>query len=166
MKQNTTHQGFTLVELLVTIAIIAILAGILLPTVIKAFQKANSAKVRTELKSIETAIKAYVNEYSKLPIKDADQGDPDIQITSTNDLRDIIKKLSGDNSQGGNPRKIVFLESSSSDGTFLDPWEHQYRFYVDSNYDNEISIGTNRIYSQVVVYSVGDGTNIYYSFKQ
>jgi prepilin-type N-terminal cleavage/methylation domain-containing protein len=161
MKQNTTQQGFTLVELLVTIAIIAILAGILLPTVVKAFQKANQAKVRTELKSIETAVKAYMNEYSKLPIDDGEQGDPDFETTESYSKDFVIKKLTGDN-----PRKIVFLESSSSDGTFLNPWDKQYLMWIDSNYDNEIKIGTNTILSQVVVFCKDDGTNVYYSFKQ
>lgn len=160
MKQTSSQQGFTLVELLVVISIIAILAGILLPAVINAFKKASDAQVRTELKSIETAVKAYVNEYSKLPIADTAQGGADLNITDDASSKTLIQKL-----VGNNPRKIVFLESNNADGTFLDPWESQYKMYVDANYDNEISIGTNRIYSQVVVYSTGSGTNVY-SFRQ
>ena len=159
MKQISSRQGFTLVELLVVISIIAILAGILLPTVVNAFKKASDAQVRTELKSIETAVKAYVNEYSKLPLEDDWHGDPDMNLTEAQAKLTIARLV------GGNPRKIVFLESNTSDGTFLDPWDVQYRMYVDSNYDNEISIGTNKIYSQVVVYSTGSGTNVY-SFRQ
>ena len=160
MKQSFRHQGFTLVELLVTIAIIAILAGILLPVVLKAFGKANEAKVRTELKSIETAVKAYMNEYSKLPIADAKQGGTDFALTEA-ESKALIKIIAGEN-----PRKISFLESNNTDGTFQDPWDKQYLMWVDSNYDNQIiTSGTNKYYTQVVVYSIGDGTNAYYSAK-
>ena len=160
MNYRLKYQGFTLVELLVVISIIAILAGILLPTVIGAFKKASDAQVRTELKSIETAVKAFVNEYSKLPLEDGDQGrSPDVHLNDDDKSKSLIRKLVGEN-----PRKIVFLEASSADGTFLDPWDVQYKMYLDSNYDNRVEFGTNRIYSQVVVYSSGSGTNIF-SFK-
>jgi prepilin-type N-terminal cleavage/methylation domain-containing protein len=157
MNYRLKYQGFTLVELLVVISIIAILAGILLPTVVGAFKKASDAQVRTELKSIETAVKAYVNEYSKLPLEDGDQGDsPDVHLDTDAKSQLLIRKLVGEN-----PRKIVFLEASTANGTFLDPWDVQYKMYLDSNYDNRVEFGTNRIYSQVVVYSTGSGTNIF-----
>jgi prepilin-type N-terminal cleavage/methylation domain-containing protein len=59
--------GFTLVELLVVIAIIAILAGLLLPTLGRAKSKAQVAQARTDMKSIEVAISQYYAEYSRYP---------------------------------------------------------------------------------------------------
>lgn len=52
MKNNS---GFSLVELIVVIAIMAILAGVAVPTYTKYITKANDAKVVAELDEIKTA---------------------------------------------------------------------------------------------------------------
>ena len=52
MKNNS---GFSLVELIVVIAIMAILAGVAVPTYTKYIAKANDAKVMAELDEIKTA---------------------------------------------------------------------------------------------------------------
>ncbi len=51
--------GFTLVELLVVITIIAILAAILVPTVYLALAKAQNAVISIELSNIDAAMKQY-----------------------------------------------------------------------------------------------------------
>ena len=52
MKNNS---GFSLVELIVVIAIMAILAGVAVPTYSKYIAKANDAKVTAELDELKTA---------------------------------------------------------------------------------------------------------------
>ena len=52
MKNNS---GFSLVELIVVIAIMAILAGVAVPTYTKYIEKANDAKVMAELDAVKTA---------------------------------------------------------------------------------------------------------------
>ena len=59
--------GFTLIELLVVIAIIAILAGILLPTLGMVKTRAKVANARSEMSGMVTAINAYESDYSRYP---------------------------------------------------------------------------------------------------
>ena len=54
-KNNKNRKGFTIVELVIVIAVIAILAGVLIPTFSGVVDKANQSKALQEVKSAYAA---------------------------------------------------------------------------------------------------------------
>ena len=79
MHRRCRHSGFTLVELLVVIGIIALLIGILLPTLARARESANRLQCQSNLRSVGQALMIYLNQSKGLlpvpPKKAADQFD-------------------------------------------------------------------------------------------
>ena len=64
---NRGKPGFTLIELMVTIAIIAILVALLLPAIQSARESANKASCASNLMQLGIAMGSYVSTHSVLP---------------------------------------------------------------------------------------------------
>lgn len=63
-----SRSGFTLLEILVVVAIISLLVGLLLPAIRKVRERADEAACASNLRQIGLAILAYHNDYNQLPI--------------------------------------------------------------------------------------------------
>ncbi len=64
---NKFHKGFTLIELVVVIAILGILAGIAIPRFLDAQASAKGAKIVADLRTIDSAVMVYQAKTGSLP---------------------------------------------------------------------------------------------------
>jgi prepilin-type N-terminal cleavage/methylation domain-containing protein len=68
MNRRSDHRrGFTLVELLAVIMIIALLAALVTPAVMRSLSSAKAAAVKVEIDLLSTALMNYKNEYGSFP---------------------------------------------------------------------------------------------------
>jgi prepilin-type N-terminal cleavage/methylation domain-containing protein len=133
-------RGFTLIELLTVIVILGILITLGAKGLRSARIGAKKAQAMVEMKSIETAIKAYVNKYGKLPVDNDMQGESDPGSDAGFSM-DTVAVLTAED-MTLNPAEMVFLEpqGTSTNGTFLDPWGEQYLIFLDTNYDGDLPV--------------------------
>lgn len=133
--EHKRRDGFTLLELLVVVAIIMILVGILLPSMVKIQQKSRIRKAQAEVKNLATAIRAYHTEYGEWP------ANPSAGGVWSNNNKMVVQCLLGD----GNPRKINFFEMNSTNDVMTDPFRSNFPYRitisVTSNYVNVYSLG-------------------------
>ncbi len=61
------RKGFTLAEVLVTLAIIAVMAAVLLPALNQQISKGDVGRLASDLTNIQTAIQAYVSDVHRYP---------------------------------------------------------------------------------------------------
>lgn len=113
--------AFTLIELLMVIAIIGILAGILIPVVGKVQERANVAASKTQLNNYVNAIQMFKGEYNFFPFV---TGGSDSTVDLESQSEEFIKVLSGRDPATGsidtgssnpNRRKIAFISFSESE---------------------------------------------------
>jgi prepilin-type N-terminal cleavage/methylation domain-containing protein len=99
--------GFTLIELIVVIGVIAILIAILFPAVSGMRERARAREAEVTQKALENAIRAYRAEYGCWP-----GPNPDVTCVYTHAAQVNIIRYLLSTSTGENPHKIPFWETS------------------------------------------------------
>src|SRR5437016_10693137 len=61
-KSQTKHAGFTLVEIMIVVAIIALLAAIAVPGFLRARKRSQASKILNDLRMIDGAVDQYAIE--------------------------------------------------------------------------------------------------------
>jgi len=166
--------GFTLIELLVVISIIAILAGMVIPTFYYAKRRAKEAKARVTVKQLEIAFKAYLDTYKVWPSGLGHDQDYDVSDDQFSAPPFKIFSVLRGNEPTWNSQGIAFFEfenltnyPAAYQNTALDPWSNPsdsssfkaYRVMFDEDYDNKVNIGGQDVYRSVVVWSAGEDRN-------
>jgi len=140
-RSSVRSAGFTLTELLVVIGIVGILAGLTAAGVVRAMDNAKKSRVKTELSSLVSAVKAYRQEYGRYPIN-ANLADLEYNSwygppTNEEGCKQLIRILGGENlvlaGVEMNPKGVRFLEGAATDGTFRDAWGSQYCVKMDTS---------------------------------
>ena len=148
-KARQNKRGFTLIEMLLVITIIAILVALLFPAIKQALLRAEIAKAKTTVLSIATAFKAFNSQYGYWP------------TTATTTPQKM--NTSFFTSAAGNSLGITFLDYSQKDvdasGNILDPWKQPYYFSCDTSYNNTVTTncgsGGGSMAGGVAVWSIG-----------
>ncbi|MEO0998529.1 MAG: type II secretion system major pseudopilin GspG [Pseudomonadota bacterium] len=118
---RAAQRGFTLIEIMVVVVIIGILAALIAPNVISRVGDAQITKVKTDLRSIEAALKLYRLDNFRYP--STDQG-----------LRALVEQPDDPNVRNWKPGGYL-------DRMPQDPWENPYQYLSPGN-NGEIDIYT------------------------
>lgn len=168
---------FTMIELLITMAVIAILAGMIMGGAMLVRNKGSETETQSRITALKQAIVAYEAEYGALPCSFVNQetwyGGTDITATpSTTDIAydKLIETLclqgAGQSGLGcgENRRNIQFLKPLGEPGKiYADSWDKRFKIILDIGnsgstvaYDNQINdpdAATQR--ARVLIYSLG-----------
>lgn len=71
-SKKIVKKGFTILEILVVVSVIAILIGIAIPRFKGMQDEANIIKAKAELKTIQAAMESYRNQHAAYPVTAAD----------------------------------------------------------------------------------------------
>lgn len=137
--------GFTLLELLAVVLILAILAGILVTAGRRATEVAKIARARSELAALAAGLEAYRQRYGDYPQTDS----PAVLLESLTGRRDphgtrIDSRAVIDLAIFGGTQSA----GSGEAAVLLDPWERPYRYA----YRTPAAVWTN---SSFVLFSAG-----------
>lgn len=157
--RNTKKHAFTLIELLMVIAIIGILAGILIPTVGAVRKQANIAASKAQLSNYVTAIQMFKGDYGYYPLVTGTADSANFELDSVGSSTTFIQTLSGRNPDGsvisasvakdtGNRRKESFHSFSDTE------------FFIDDTdvvAEDQIADRFNNINISIEIDTDGDG---------
>ena len=90
LKANTGKGGFTLMEILVVMTIIAILVGIMMPAVNKVMGNAKVKKAQQTALQLVSSISTYQTEYRRFPVEANQLGETDVRVVTDETLMNIL----------------------------------------------------------------------------
>lgn len=135
--------GFTLIEILVTMSIILILAGIVISVQRGVYRKQSEAKAKGELQAIATALETFKLKYGDYPWlgPDTEKGVNATDLfdvltgakVMTSSTTDTTTTVSIDDATNPKPAILeaskLTLDDKNNPTKFVDPWGNAYLYY-------------------------------------
>ena len=132
LRRWKTRSGFTLIELLIVVAIIAILAAIAMPNFMEAQVRAKISRVRSDMRSIATAVESYIVDYHT--------------VLGTKDLEELTNLDDGEARLAAYSKlttPVAYLTSIPTDPFETDSQQerlqHVFQFQVSNDFGPNIS---------------------------
>jgi prepilin-type N-terminal cleavage/methylation domain-containing protein len=145
--------GFSLVEVLVVVAIIGILMGLISGALVMAKRKAERIRVATKVADLKIAWKGYRLDYRRFPPRyypadRAEEMGPE-----------AVGILRGDMTPD-NPRGTRYLDFRPGATQYRDEWRQPFRFMFDVDGDGRVNVpGHGNIRTSIAVWSWGRDAN-------
>jgi len=114
MNKLRRNSGFTLIELLIVMAILALLAGLVGPTLWNKLGGAKTDTAATQIKSFEAALDSYRLDLGKYP----------------KEMQELVKNSSGKSRWNGPYIKKIPM----------DPWGNEYLYQNPGKHDNDYDL--------------------------
>jgi len=117
--------GFTIVELLTVMAVIAILIGLLVPALNQVHDKANDLQQRVQFHAIDVGLELYKSEYNEYPpsVDNLERADADgnkNNLTAYCGANKLAEALVGWDLLGFHPKSEFTAEGNDTNGTVTD----------------------------------------------
>lgn len=104
MQGKKIRMGFTLIEILIVVAIIGLIASLIMPNIFKKFEESKVKIAQAQVETLSSAIRSYMLDEDKCPPT----------------LEDLIQKPANDDKWHG-----PYLSKNKIP---LDPWGHAYYY--------------------------------------
>lgn len=134
MKKKLWNKGFTLIEVIVVAGIIAILAGVLIPMILKEIDETRITRASADIRSISSAILVFKKDTAQWPAMDGTCS-PDLTFLAGNGIPSGLGANGWDKTSVDNIDNHLMVNSDGCynnwNGPYLpstsaDPWGNQY----------------------------------------
>jgi prepilin-type N-terminal cleavage/methylation domain-containing protein len=161
-KTNMGEGGFTLIEILAVIAIVAILAAIMIPVAGGARATALRRRAAFEMQSIKTATIQFHEDHRYMPWPGDPKVGEDRWTTGAANQQPVMELLTGENALNRTYLQIPEKSRPASGAmVFNDPWGQPYQVGMDRNMDGAVQVsgtGTwdgSTVMEKVLVFTPG-----------